>query len=105
MKHKYVMTVTVPMKDIDKYHFGTDWKCSDKGNEFSIEFYTYNNHKRELRHVIRDLAPFVFKDTRYLLIHEVLWNMVGTNYTIPGEAKWSVQDEYGANVWVIQTTV
>lgn len=86
--YKYVMVVAVPTDEIDKYHFGSEWKRVD--NMFTMEFYVHNNPERELKHVIRDLMPFVSKDSRYLLIHQALWRIIDTAYSA------DATDDYGA---------
>ena len=86
--YKYKMAVTVPTNEIDKYHFGSEWRRVD--NMFIMEFYVHDNPERELKHVIRDLMPFVSKDSRYLLIHHALWRIIDTTYSA------RVDDEYGA---------
>lgn len=88
------MIITVPVKDLDKYHFGEEWKRTDKPNVFGVEFYIYNDPEKELKHVIRDLMPFISKDSRYLLIHQALWRIIDTVYSA------AATDEYGARVVV-----
>ena len=96
--YKYKMVVTVPTDDVDKYRFGPEWKKVDTifgkkvDNMFTMEFYVHDkdNPERELKHVIRDLMPFVSKDPRYLLIHQALWKIIDTTYSARAD------DEYGA---------
>lgn len=92
--YKYKMVVTVRPDEVDKYKFGPEWKKVD--NMFTMEFYVHDkdNPERELKHVIRDLMPFVSKDSRYLLIHQVLWRIIDKKYSA------SATDDYGARVVV-----
>ena len=90
--YKYVMKIEVPVKDLDKYHFGKEWKRTDEPNVFIMEFYIYNDPEKELKHIIYDLIPFVSKDPRNLLIHQALWRII---YTVHSS---TATDEYGARV-------
>ena len=90
--YKYRIAVSVPTNEVDKYHFGSEWKKVD--NMFTMEFYVHDNPDRELKHVIRDLMPFVSKDSRYLLIHQALWRIIDKKYSA------SATDDYGARVVV-----
>ena len=92
--YKYVMRIKVPVKDLDKYHFGEEWKRTDDPNVFRMDFYIYRDPEKELKHVIRDLMPFVSKDSRYLLIHQALWRIIDTTYSA------AATDDYGARVVV-----
>ncbi len=87
--YKYKMVIIVKPDELDKYNFGSEWRKED--NMFIMEFYVYDkdNPNSELKHVIRDLMPFVSNDSRYLLIHQVLWKIIDTTYSARAE------DEYG----------
>ena len=88
------MVVAVPTNEVDKYKFGSEWSKND--NMFTMEFYVHDkdNPEHELKHVIRDIMPFVSKDSRYLLIHQALWRVIDKKYSARAD------DEYGAHAIV-----